>query len=134
MTKALGGAPPCLLQCSVNGVLRSLILLCRRPGEEYARGVVYNDLKVDNITVLGGVHWPILHLIDLGWVRRVGRVAGGFTLEMSEVGAPREGFAAECNWMAPEVREQWPVFASRDVSILHPSWCRNSLRSASSPG
>ena len=107
-----------LLQCSVDGVLRSLGLLCRCLGEVHARGGVHNDLKVDNITVSGGVHRPVLHVIDLGWACRAGRVAGDFTLETGEGGAPREGFAAHCPWMAPEVRTRRPVFPSGDVFSL----------------
>ena len=56
-----------LLQCSVQGMLRSLVLLCHRLGELHARGVVHNDLKVDNITVSGGMYRPVLNIIDLGW-------------------------------------------------------------------
>ncbi|KAK8400925.1 hypothetical protein O3P69_002596 [Scylla paramamosain] len=107
-----------LRQCSVQGVLRSLGLLCRRLGEVHARDVVHNDLKTDNITVSGGVHRPVLHVIDLGWACRAGRVAGDFTLEMGEGFSPREGFANECPWMAPEVRARRPVFPSGDVFSL----------------
>ena len=102
----------------MQGVLRSLGLLCRRLGEVHARGVVHNDLKTDNITVSGGVHSPVLHVIDLGWACQAGRVAGDFTLETGEGGAPREGFANECPWMAPEVKARRPVFPSGDVFSL----------------
>lgn len=128
---ALGFGPPTIIQefvgepfdkflrqCSVQGVLRSLGLLCRRLGEVHAKGVVHNDLKTDNITVSGGVHRPVLHVIDLGWACRAGRVAGDFTLEMGEGFSPREGFANECPWMAPEVRARRPVFPSGDVFSL----------------
>ncbi|MPC28495.1 Tyrosine-protein kinase SPK-1 [Portunus trituberculatus] len=108
-----------LMQCSVQGVLRSLDQLCRRLGEVHAQGVVHNDLKVDNITVSGSVHRPVLHVIDLGWACCTGRVAGNFSLETGEEDDfPREGLGAECHWMAPEVRERRSVFASGDVFSL----------------
>ncbi|MPD02983.1 hypothetical protein E2C01_098596 [Portunus trituberculatus] len=69
------------MQCSLQGMLRSLGKLCRCLGEVHARGVVHNDLKIDNITVSGGVHHPVLHIIDLGWACGAGRVAGDLSLE-----------------------------------------------------
>ncbi|MPC61980.1 hypothetical protein E2C01_056060 [Portunus trituberculatus] len=108
-----------LMQCSVHGVLRSLGQLCHRLGEVHARGVVHNDLKADNIIVSGGVHRPVLHVINLGWAGRAGRVAGDFSLETGEENDfSREGFGAECCWMAPEVKVPRPVFASGDVFSL----------------
>ena len=107
-----------LQQCSVQDMLHSLVLLCRRLEELHAKGVVHNDLKADNITVSGSVHRPVLHLIDLGWACRTGRVAGHFILDTGEDIVPREGFAANCPWMAPEVRARRPVFPSGDVFSL----------------
>ncbi|MPC35076.1 hypothetical protein E2C01_028489 [Portunus trituberculatus] len=76
----------------------------------------YNDLKGDNITVSDGMHRPVLHVIDLGWACRAGRVAGDFSVETGEEDEfLREGLGAERPWMAPEVRAWRPVFASGDV-------------------
>ena len=107
-----------LQQCTVQDVLHSLVLLCRRLGEMHAQGVVHNDLKEDNVTVSGSLHNPVLHVIDLGWACRLGRVAGDFTLETGQAAAPTEGFAKDCHWMAPEVRARRPVFPSGDVYSL----------------
>ncbi|XP_045126536.1 serine/threonine-protein kinase STY46-like [Portunus trituberculatus] len=108
-----------LMQCCVQGVLRSLGQLCRPLGEVHARSVVHNDLKADNITVSGSVHCPVLHVIDLDWACRAGRVAADFSLETGEEDDfPREGLGVECPWMAPEVRARRPVFASGDVFSL----------------
>ncbi|MPC66721.1 hypothetical protein E2C01_060872 [Portunus trituberculatus] len=115
---ALGFQPLTIIQEFV-GVLRFLGQLCRRLWEVHTQGVVHNDLKADNIIVSGGVHRPVLHVIDLGWACRAGRVAGDFSIKTGEEDDfPREGLGAECRWMEPEVRAWRPVFASGDVFIL----------------
>ncbi|KAK8400942.1 hypothetical protein O3P69_002607 [Scylla paramamosain] len=123
--------------CSVQGMLRSLGLLCRRLGEVHARGVVHNDLKTDNITVSGGVHRSVLHVIDLGWTCRAGRVAGNFTLETGEgaaavfpsgdvfsLGFLMQDLAGDCvhPWLAVPLWRLGQFCAREDPS------CRPSLR------
>ncbi|MPC23725.1 hypothetical protein E2C01_016786 [Portunus trituberculatus] len=46
-----------------------------RMQEVHAQGVVHNNLKADNTTGSGGVHGPVLHVIDLGWAFLAGHVA-----------------------------------------------------------
>lgn len=67
-----------VLKCCVGGLLESLANVCRRLGEIHARGIVHNDVKINNITFTGGVRRPVLHIIDLGWACRAGQIAGEF--------------------------------------------------------
>lgn len=52
---------------------------CRHLGEVHDKGIVHNDLKIDNVTFSGSVHEPTYHIIDLGWASCIGRVNGNFT-------------------------------------------------------
>lgn len=70
-----------VLKCHVGGLLESLASVCRRLGEIHARGIVHNDVKINNITFTGGVQRPVFHIIDLGWACRAGQVAGEFIAE-----------------------------------------------------
>ena len=73
-----------LYACSVGGFLNSLISLSQRLGEIHAKGIVHNDLKVNNITFTGTVSEPVFHIIDFGLACRVGQVAPGQELAFSE--------------------------------------------------
>ena len=84
------------------------------------KGIVHNDLKLDNVTFSGSVHEPVYHIIDLGWASKTGRVAGDFTPDANDDvcrdnnGEEDEAFVG-CPWMAPEVRARQPVYPSGDV-------------------
>jgi len=62
--------------CSAGGFLNSLISISQRLGDVHAKGIVHNDLKVNNITFTGSVCEPVFHIIDFGWACRLGQVAG----------------------------------------------------------
>ena len=113
-----------LHKCSVSDLLDSLVSISRCLGEMHDKGIVHNDLKMDNITFSGGVREPLFHLIDLGWSCRVGRVACDFTAEDDDDGCGEEDYRLEeieedpeCpwRWMAPEVRARLPVYPAGDV-------------------
>lgn len=81
----------------MQDVLRSLGLLCRHLGDVCARGMVQNDLKADNITVSGGMHLPVVHVIDQRWACRAGHVVEDLSLKTGEEDDfPREGLDAKC--------------------------------------
>ena len=73
-----------LMNCSVADVLNSLISISQRLEEIHAKGILHNDLKMNNITFSGTVSEPEFHIIDLGWACRSGQVAVECMKPMSE--------------------------------------------------
>lgn len=98
-----------VLECSVGGLLESLVSVCRRLGEIHAKGIVHNDVKMNNITYTGGVRRPVFHIIDLGWACRVGQVPGEFIVMSSrkERGTRRRPVQTipETCWLSSETSE-----------------------------
>ena len=101
-----------LRKCSVEKFLDSLVCIYLRLQEMHDKGVVHNDLKLDNITDTGSVKEPVFHLIDFGWAGGVGRVATGFSAmsvveaddqEEKEWREDEKHLYLPYKWMAPEV-------------------------------
>ena len=62
-----------LERCTMTVFLDSPVSIAGRLEYIQGKGVVHNDLKVNNITFSGGYDNPVFHIIDCGFACRAGK-------------------------------------------------------------
>lgn len=109
-----------LCVCSVGGFLDSVAALAGCLGEIHAKGVVHNDLKMDNVTFSGGKDRPVFHVIDCGLSCNVGAVVGPFVSCESDYDPEGDKSLSDGSILhvAPEVLRGRPSTPASDVHSL----------------